>query len=63
MAYDREVDTDSKQQDIFLIPLDGGEEIPLIEHPADDCVLGWLPDSQILPVSQRPRGRGVAMPG
>jgi len=43
VVYSRVMDTASKQQDIFLIPLDGGPEIPLVESPADDNVFGWVP--------------------
>jgi Tol biopolymer transport system component len=32
-------------QDIFLLAADGSREAPLVEHPADDFVLGWTPDS------------------
>jgi len=46
VAYGRVVDTASDQEDIFLIPLDGGPEIPLVESPAADGVLGWLPDGK-----------------
>ena len=46
VAYSRVVDTTSKQKDVFLIPLDGGPEIPLVESPADDDVFGWLPAGQ-----------------
>jgi len=48
VAYHRRTDEDSSQCDVFLVPLDGGEEIHLIEHPAPDLVLGWIPDSQNL---------------
>ncbi len=30
--------------DIFAIEVDGGREIPLIQDPADDVLLGWAPD-------------------
>ncbi len=32
--------------DIFLISLDGQEEMPLVEHPEDDKVISWTPDGQ-----------------
>jgi len=46
VAYDRVVDTASRQADIFLIPLDHGPEIHLVESPANDAVFGWLPDGK-----------------
>jgi Tol biopolymer transport system component len=35
---------DSGKSDIYVLPKDGGSEIPLIEHPANDLLLGWTPD-------------------
>jgi len=32
--------------DIFLLAVDGKSEIPLVEHPAHDFVLGWAPDGR-----------------
>ena len=46
VAYAKIMDESSQQEDIYLIPLDGGPEIHLIEHPADDDVLGWMPDGR-----------------
>lgn len=41
-------------QDLFTISVGGGEEIPLVQHPADDCVFGWSPDGNwILFLSDR----------
>ncbi len=58
--------------DIYLLSIDGKTEVPLIEHPANDYLLGWTPngkylmfasdrtgtfDAWILPVSDgRPNG-------
>jgi Tol biopolymer transport system component len=36
----------STTSDIFVLTADGGKEIPLIENPANDHVLGWTPDSR-----------------
>gem|GEM_PF-1934412 len=58
VAYGRIMDTASEQEDIFLIPLDGGPEIPLIENPADDDVLGWMPDGRGLLFRSDRRGQG-----
>ncbi|MFH1920030.1 MAG: hypothetical protein ABIP48_09115 [Planctomycetota bacterium] len=48
VAYGRIVDAASKQEDIFLIPLDGGPEIPLIEGPANEDIPRWMPDGNNL---------------
>jgi Tol biopolymer transport system component len=32
--------------DISLMSTDGSREIPLVEHPANDYVLGWAPDGK-----------------
>ncbi|HUU28535.1 MAG TPA: tetratricopeptide repeat protein [archaeon] len=36
----------SSNHDIFLLAVDGSSEIPLVEHPAHDYVLGWAPDGK-----------------
>jgi len=46
VAYDFEHKDDLTRHDIFLMDLDGGGEISLIEHPADDQLSGWTPDSR-----------------
>ncbi|MCK4993320.1 MAG: PD40 domain-containing protein, partial [Bacteroidales bacterium] len=46
IAYNFAGDDNSGNQDIYLLPADGDVEIPLITHPADDRVLGWLPGSK-----------------
>lgn len=37
---------DSENRDIYLLDVDGSREIPLIQHPADDFVLGWASDGR-----------------
>jgi Tol biopolymer transport system component len=44
IAYDYPPQQDSDNRDIFLLAVDGSREIPLVEHPADDVLLGWTPD-------------------
>jgi Tol biopolymer transport system component len=34
------------ERNIFLITSDGNLEIPLVEHPAGETVIGWTPDGQ-----------------
>ena len=44
IAYDFPQRPDSDNRDISLLSADGSPEIRLIEHPADDQLLGWTPD-------------------
>jgi Tol biopolymer transport system component len=54
IAYDLSQQRDSGNRDIFLLDADGSREIPLVEHPADDHLLGWTPDgNHILFASDR----------
>ncbi len=54
IAYDFPQHEDSHNRDIFLLAADGSREIPLVEHPADDLLLGWTPDgNNILFASDR----------
>ena len=56
VAYDRSVDG---QRDVFLVPLDGGKEIHLIDNPTHDSVLGWIPDSQYFLFTSDRGGKGL----
>ena len=45
---------ESRGSDISLFPAEGGEEIPLVKHPAHDFSLGWDPQGKrLLFVSDR----------
>ena len=47
VVYDRPVAKRKKdQRDIFLLAADGGDEIPLVEHPAYDYGPVWSPDGK-----------------
>jgi len=35
----------SPERDIFIVSIDGTQGIPLVKHPADDQLLGWVPGS------------------
>jgi len=62
VAYDRPQQEGAEQHDIFLLATDGNGEVPLVEHPADDSVLGWSPDGkEILFASDRTGGLGAWM--
>lgn len=54
IAYDYPPRQDSDNRDIFLLAADGSREIPLVENPAEDELLGWTPDgNNILFASDR----------
>ncbi len=47
VAYARHVKEHKGARDIFLLTTDGsGEEVPLVEHPADDYGPVWAPDGK-----------------
>jgi Tol biopolymer transport system component len=37
---------DPYSRDLFALPVDGGPEIPVVRHPADEFVLGWAPSGE-----------------
>jgi len=43
IAYDFANETDSGKFDINLLTMQGGNEISLVKHPANDRTLGWVP--------------------
>ena len=54
IAYDFAPEEHSHQRDIFVLASDGSREIPLVQHPANDLLLGWAPDgTRILFASDR----------
>jgi len=46
IVYDFRQKEDPQVHDISLLSTDGSRGIPLIEHPANDKVLGWAPDGK-----------------
>ncbi len=46
IVYDFPQKENSPESDISLLSTDGSREITLVEHPADDFVLGWAPDGK-----------------
>jgi len=48
IVYNRAPDPASARKDIFVIAADGTGERALVEHPADDYVLGWAADGKRL---------------
>lgn len=60
IAYDCPPREDSGSRDIYLLAADGSREAALVEHPADDQLLGWAPDgSGVLFASDRAGQWGV----
>jgi len=60
IVYDFPPKEDSPARDIFLLPTDGGREIPIVQHPANDFAPAWTPDGKgILFVSDRTGSPGV----
>ena len=41
IAYDLPTEQDRQQRDIYLLATDGSRETVLVEHPADEFLLGW----------------------
>jgi Tol biopolymer transport system component len=35
-----------RRRDVFLLSADGSRETPLVQHPADDALVAWLPDGR-----------------
>ncbi len=60
VAYTYPAKQDSPECDIFLLATDGSGETALVEHPADDFVLGWAPDGKrVVFVSDRAGSMGI----
>jgi Tol biopolymer transport system component len=45
VAYDVPVGQDGGSYDIWMVAVDGGSDVPLMQHPANDFLLGWIPGS------------------
>ncbi len=51
---------DSANKDIFLLSIDEDRETKLVEHPADEILIGWSPDGrQVLFTSDRTGSIGI----
>jgi Tol biopolymer transport system component len=46
VIYDYPAKNDSSASDVYVIDVETGDERPLVEHPADDRVLGWASDGR-----------------
>ena len=43
VVYDVPVEADSGMRDIWVLAVDGSGDVPLVQHPANDRLLGWVP--------------------
>ncbi len=60
IAYSSPTEKKSKSCDVFVIAVDGTNEINITQHPDDDRVLGWDPDgSRLLFASNRGGGYSI----
>ena len=49
VVYARKVEEDKGESDLFLLATDGsGDEVPLMEHPADEYGPVWAPDGKTI---------------
>jgi len=46
VVYEFSTDEDSPERDIYVIDVEAGGEHSLVEHSADDRILGWAPDGK-----------------
>jgi Tol biopolymer transport system component len=46
IAYDFPPREASQQRDIFTLAIEAGRETPLVQHAADDALMGWAPDGK-----------------
>jgi Tol biopolymer transport system component len=53
LAYDLADDDQRHERDLFVYDLKNGRERRVLEHPADDRLLGWAPDGALLYASER----------
>ena len=44
LAYDRPQTSGAADRDIFVLALDGGNEVAVAKDPANDFRVGWSPD-------------------
>jgi len=60
IAYDAPVRQDSPDRDLFILSVDGRQEVPLVQHPAIDYAPVWTPDgTRILFLSDRSGAHGL----
>ena len=53
LAYNAQRDEKSAHHDVLILAMDLSRELVIAAHPADDRVIGWAPDGQLLIASDR----------
>jgi len=48
VVYDFPQQEKAQARDVFLLSIDSREVMPLVKHPADDRLLGWVPGTDIV---------------
>lgn len=48
VAFDVPPEEGLTQHDVFVLPVDGGPDWAVVQHPANDVVAGWSPDGNAL---------------
>jgi Tol biopolymer transport system component/beta-lactamase regulating signal transducer with metallopeptidase domain len=48
ILYDDPANDSTKNHDIYIFSMDSGQNLPIVEHPAHDYALGWIPDSNYI---------------
>ena len=46
VVFDRVVEEGSANRDVYVMAADGSREVRIVEHPANDFVLGWAPNGE-----------------
>ena len=59
VAYDLRQADDAFEADISVLAVDGSRQTPVVQHPANDQLVAWLPDGRILFSSDRLRAEGL----
>lgn len=44
VAYDLPPAGNAPERDVFVLATDGSREVPLVQHPSNDFLLGWFPE-------------------
>lgn len=53
LAFDFQDSESSQQRDVYILAIDGSREVSVVQDPADDSVLAWMPDGKLLFISDR----------
>ena len=48
LAYERPQEKDSEDRDIYILDIEHKQTKPLVQHAANDRLLGWTPDNNYL---------------